>query len=70
MEIKRSLLVKFNRIANNHSFSESQQQTKPIVIPEDEINLLYVEGTIKKLQGMLRFHKIKSTFYAENRMIK
>ena len=29
------------------------------------INLLYVEGTIEKLQCILGFHKIRSTFYTK-----
>ena len=29
------------------------------------INFLYVEGASEKLQRILRFHKIRSTFYNE-----
>ena len=34
------------------------------------INLPYVEGTSKKLRPILRSHKIRSTFYTENTMLK
>ena len=34
------------------------------------INLPYVEGTSEKLQRILRSHKIRSTFYAENTLRK
>ena len=34
------------------------------------INLLYVEGTRKKLRRILRSHKIKSTFYTESTLRK
>ena len=34
------------------------------------INLPYVEGTSKKLQHIVRFHKIRSTFYTENTLSK
>ena len=30
------------------------------------INLPYVEGTGEKVRGILRSHKIRSTFYTEN----
>ena len=48
---------------------QSQQQTHVTDIQEKEIktsiNLLYIEGTIEKLQCILRFHKIRSTFYTK-----
>ena len=41
----------FNRITNNHSLSQSQQQTEATDIQEEEfrmsINLTYVESTIE-----------------------
>ena len=60
----------FKRITNNHSLSQSQQQTHATDIQEEEfrmsINLPHVEGTSEKLQCILRFHKIRSTFYTES----
>ena len=34
------------------------------------INLPYVEGASEKLRRILRFHKIRSTFYIENTLRK
>ena len=34
------------------------------------VNLPYVEGTKKKLRRILRFHKIRSTFYTESTLRK
>ena len=43
-------------------------------IQEEEItmsvNLMYVEGTSEKLRGILRSHKIGSTFFTENTLRK
>ena len=51
----------------NHSLSQPQQQTEATDIQEEEIrmsiNLSYIEGSSEKLQGILRPHKIRSTFY-------
>ena len=62
------------RITNNHSLPQSQQQTQAIDIQEKEIrmskNLLYVEGTGEKLWHIPRSHKIRSTFYNENTLLK
>ena len=59
----------FRRTTNNHSLPQSQQLTQATDIQEEEIrmsiNLLYVEGTSEKLWGILRSHKIRSTFYSE-----
>ena len=59
----------FAKITNNHSLSQSQQQTQVTDIQEEEIrmsiNLPYVEGTSEKLWRILRSHKIKSTFYTK-----
>ena len=71
MDAGKALLVKsFKRITNNHSLSQSQQQTQATDIQEEEIrmsiNLLYVEGTSEKLRHILRSHKIRSTFYTES----
>ena len=45
-----------------------------IDIQEEEIrmsiNLLYVEGTSEKLRRILRYHKIRSTFYTEKTLRK
>ena len=64
----------FKRIANNHSLSQSQQQTQSTDIQKEEIrmsiNLMYVEGTNEKLRCVLRSHKIRSTFYTENNLHK
>ena len=60
----------FKRISNNHSLSQSQQQTQVTDIQEDEIkmsiHLPYVKGSGEELWRILRFHKIGSTFYTEN----
>ena len=57
------------RITNNHSLPQSQQLRPATNIQEEEIrisiNLPYIEGTGEKLQRILRFHKIRSTFYTE-----
>ena len=59
----------FKRTINNHSLSQSQQQTQAPDIQEEKIrksiNLPHVEGTSKKLRRVLRSHKIRSTFYTE-----
>ena len=34
------------------------------------VNLPYVEGTSEKLQRIFRSHKIRSTFYTENTLLK
>ena len=52
---QKSIIGKiFKKITNNHSFAQSQQQMQPRDIKEEEIrmsiNLLYVEGTRKKLR--------------------
>ena len=61
----------FKRITNNHTLSQSQQQTQK----EDEeikmiVNLPYVEGTSEKLDHILRSHEIRSTFYTESTLHK
>ena len=64
----------FKRITNNHSLSQSHQQTQVTNIQEKEITistyLPYFEGTSEKLRRILRFHKIRSTFYTENTLRK
>ena len=59
----------FRIITNNHSFPQSQQLTKATDIQKEEIimsiNLPCVQGTIEKLWRILRFYKIRSTFYTE-----
>ena len=64
----------FRRITNNHSLPQSQQLMQATDIQEEEIrvsmNLPYIEGTSKKLQRILRSHKIGSTFYTENTLHK
>ena len=64
----------FKRITNNHSLSQSQQQMQATDIQEDEIkmsiNFPHVEGTSEKLRLILRSHKIRSTFNAENTFCK
>ena len=60
----------FKRITDNHRLPQSHQLTHATDILEEEIkisiNLLYVEGACEKLRRILRSHKTKSTFYAEN----
>ena len=64
----------FKRITNNHSLPQSQQLMQATDIQEEEIrmsiNLLYVEGTSEKLRRILRYHKIRSTFYTEKTLRK
>ena len=56
----------FKRFTNNHSLSQSQQQTQVINIQEQEIrmniSLPYVESFSEKLRRLLRPHKIRSNF--------
>ena len=56
----------FKRFTNNHSLSQSQQQTQVINIQEQEIriniSLPYVESFSEKLRRLLRSHKIRSNF--------
>ena len=62
----------FQRITNNHSFSQSQQQIQAIDIQEEEtrmsmsINWVYIQGAGEKQWYMLRSHIIGSTFYSES----
>ena len=61
-------------MTNNHSLSQSQQQTHAIDIQEEEIgmsiNLPCVEGTSEKLWRILRSNKIRSTLYTEDTLRK
>ena len=58
------------RIANNHSLSQSQQQTQATNVHKKEIrinkNLPNGQGNSEKLQRFLKSHKIRSTLYTEN----
>ena len=60
----------FKRITNNHSLSQSQQQTKVTEIQEEETrmskNLPDGDDTIEKLRRILRSLKIRSILYPEN----
>ena len=53
---------------------QSQKQTQTTDIQEEEIrmsiNVLYFEGTREKLSGILKSHKIRSTFYTESTLLK
>ena len=64
----------FKGIANNHSLSQSQQQTQATDIQEEgiimSINLPYVEGTSEKLRRIHRSHKIRSTCNTESTLCK
>ena len=64
----------FTRNTNNHSLSQSQQQTQVTNIQKEEtrmnINLPYVEGTCEKLRRVLKSHKMRSTFYTESTLRK
>ena len=64
----------FNRITNNHSLSQSQQQTEATDVQVEEIrmriNLRYVEGASEELRRIIRSHEIRSTFYTENTLPK
>ena len=52
----------FKRVTNNHSLSQSPQQTQATDIQEEEMRMsidsLYLEGTSEKLCFILRSHKI------------
>ena len=72
---QKSIISKiFKRITNNYSLPQSQELTQATNIQEEEIrisiNLLHVEGTSEKLQGILRSHRTRSTFYTENTLHK
>ena len=72
---QKSIISKiFKRITNNYSLPQSQELTQATNIQEEEIrisiNLLHVEGTSEKLRGILRSHRIRSTFYTENTLHK
>ena len=58
----------------NRSLLQSQQLTEATDMQEEEIkmsiNLPYVEGTSEKLRRILRFHKIRSISYTENKLRK
>ena len=62
------------RINNNQSLPQPQQLTEATDIQEEKIrmsmNLPYVEGASEKLQRILRFHKIRSTFFFEKTLRK
>ena len=64
----------FKRITNNHSLHKSRQLTQTTDIQEEEIimsiNLPYAEGTSEKLRRILRYQKIRSTFYTEKTLRK
>ena len=66
MDIKKELLVKSIRESLTITASQLTQVKN---IQEEEIrisiNLPYVEGAGEKLHGILRSHKIRSTFYIE-----
>ena len=64
----------FKKITSIYSLSQLQQQRQATDIKEKEIrmsiNLPYDEGTSEKLWRMLRFHKIKFTFYSASTLHK
>ena len=66
----------FQRITNNHNFSQSQQQIQAIDIQEEEtrmsmsINWVYTQSAVEKRWYILRSHKIGSTFYSESTFCK
>ena len=72
---QQSVMCKiFNRIANSHSPSQSEQLMQATDIKEVEIRisikLPYVEVTSEKLLHILRSHKIRSTFYTKCTLCK
>ena len=72
---QESIISKISkRVTNNHSLSQSQQQTQATDIQEEEIrnsiNLPYIEDTSEKLRRILRSHKIRSTFNIESTLCK
>ena len=64
----------YQRITNNHSLSQLQQQTQATDIQEEHIrmsiSLLYVDCTSEKLRRILRSHKMRSTLYIDNTLHK
>ena len=56
----------FKRFTKSKSLPQSQQQTEATNIQAEEIrmsiNLPWVKDTIKKLQRILKSHKIRTTF--------
>lgn len=65
-EYEESTISKiFKRVTNNHSFSQSQQQTQAMKIPrgwDQSINLLNVAGSTEKLRAIPRSYKIRPSF--------
>ena len=75
MHIRKSLSVKSAReLQNNHSLSQSQNQTKAIDIQDEKIRisikLPYVPGTGEELRLVLKSFKIRSTFDTESTLPK
>ena len=67
---QESTIIKiFKRITTNNSLLQSQQLLQATDIQKKEImmsiNLPYVESTSEKLRRILRYDKIRSTFYTE-----
>ena len=74
MDIKKALLIKSAGELTIISLPQPQQLTEATDIQEEKIrmsmNLPYVEGTSEKLQRILRFHKVRSTFFFEKTLRK
>ena len=65
----------FQRFTNNHSFSQSRQQTQATDIQKEKeirmsINLPYVESFSGKLRRIIKPHKIWSTFHTQSTLRK
>ena len=74
MGIKETLLVKSLRQLLTITACLSHSNYRKPHIQEEvirmTINLPYVEVTSEKLQHILRSHKIRSTFFTENTLLK
>ena len=72
--IKKALLFKSTRESLRATACLSLNKKQATDIQEEEIkvsiNLFYVEGTSEKLRLILRTHKMISTFYTENTLLK
>ena len=78
MDTKKALLVKtFRDFNNNHSFPQSQQQTRSTDIQEKdphEVNLLYFAGTSENIvpfwqpkDGEIDFSNCKVVYFGESK---
>ena len=74
MDTKKALLVKtFRDFNNNHSFPQSQQQTRSTDIQEkdhNEVNLLYFAGTSENIVPFSTLKTLCVNYYDNQKMEK